>query len=1156
MAAGIASDRLPYFFFVRAQPTFDWMAVSEASLNAVGGIRWPLPWNLLRHRLATRLRTEGVDAEIIDSFLGHGEAGSESHSHISPRVWRDDRTSSALALARSFEALGFAAPADAGELAPISLDLARDYRVFAEDVRFGIDARRTRREEAHMRARRAADAEITDALAGRTFDALSTDELERLGWQMLLSSSGMPRTNASLRYEVLERRIEASWRETGRKPPRRRRMVPTGPPESIFTPQAVGAIRWLREARQLLPTDRAVDSDREGANRLALLAAVDICVRSRVSDERLLQDVAARRDVRLVICARRFWLEHCDGREEFPDQPRRRTPISPQAARWLGRALQARRGGTGITKLPQSLAALAARFGPADLMGEPLQLLTRMAPVVEQANALDLPGIVTGYLHGRTTSWGLPPLDWIRALTARAARAPVDTEAAGLTDESMADEAEGAPAAALQDVISVRPPRRQARPFDERLPLTRQFLADINTLLRDYGSLSAVTNTETKGRRETRAALRQLERDADPSVSRSVRYLALWTERLLVQRGKRFLAVSTVQRYLAALAGRFRDFAHDIDIAELDGDELTDLYASMLSETSVEADGQVDAIDARYILERLRDFQRFAESTLGLAAPDWSEIVADGPAAHGAPGLVLEAEYLHALRRLCPEVATATRRQLCDAMVLLLTFRFGLREKEAWGLQRADWADHFETLVVLVRVNRLRGLKWRPSSTRQVPLLCELSRHERSVVERVLASWDVLSGGDQRVPLFAEGKDGRMFSLRAMSTRLIDALRRATLNQDTVLHHARHSFACELFLALALDARSLNRLVSSPRWIDSKYARRLLLGGTESTRRALWALARALGHAHPRTSLKSYVHFVPEWVAAQLPELGRVSEARDVEGADDLDGWTDDPRYLLPVAVPPVTTLRRAQMRDLVTALQLLGRGLTSDAIGSALGIDHVQVERLEDVVEQITLRMTRKRRPPSTAKKSQLKRARTSMEAAHQKYGMRSDPNVLHHIEQHRWAALLTIASAKALEKREESWGAAIAVEMVGKTRQLLMWRESHFAMLKQFVDDLQLERHIRVFETEDLDPVVAQWAQSAGFGQRKSQRNAGGTKGFQIDGVREGHPARVVVHRCAVTRSSDSECLETAYELLTLWIAYAVLRSASPDAAAGAPG
>ena len=168
----------------------------------------------------------------------------------------------------------------------------------------------------------------------------------------------------------------------------------------------------------------------------------------------------------------------------------------------------------------------------------------------------------------------------------------------------------------------------------------------------------------------------------------------------------------------------------------------------------------------------------------------------------------------------------------------------------------------------------------------------------------------------------------------------------------------------------------------------------------------------------------------------------------------------------------------------------------------------------------------------------------------------MRSDPNVLHHIEQHRWAALLTVASAKPLEKREGSWGAAIAVEMVGKTRQLLMWRESHFAMLKQFVDDLQLEGDIRMFETDDLDPVAAHWAQSAGFGERKSQRNAGGTKGFQIDGVREGRPARAVVHRCAVTRSSDSEWLDTAYELLTLWIAYAGLRSASPDAASGAPG
>lgn len=91
-------------------------------------------------------------------------------------------------------------------------------------------------------------------------------------------------------------------------------------------------------------------------------------------------------------------------------------------------------------------------------------------------------------------------------------------------------------------------------------------------------------------------------------------------------------------------------------------------------------------------------------------------------------------------------------------------------------------------------------------------------------------------------------------------------IKQATLNSDLSLHHARHTFANRVGLILMQGTSSIwpNSVSAAVSQIHRAHVRQLLLCTEAVTRRSLWALARLLGHAHPQTTVRSYLHFLPE----------------------------------------------------------------------------------------------------------------------------------------------------------------------------------------------------------------------------------------------------------------------------------------------------
>jgi integrase len=292
--------------------------------------------------------------------------------------------------------------------------------------------------------------------------------------------------------------------------------------------------------------------------------------------------------------------------------------------------------------------------------------------------------------------------------------------------------------------------------------LAKKLIRNVRKQLNKYRARKRRSETSSDARRDLGRSLRKLARNAEPGTPAAIVMLVYWVVELLRRRAWKphYLKPASIRRYLNALAPRFIAFAHNVDLAECGDDDIGDLYASMLVPMK-----DRERFDPSFVADRLIGFHRFAERKWGLEAPDWSEIVAEGSPVGGAPGLILEPEYLRALAEIVPEPAHAGRRELCSGMLLLLAYRFGLRGGEAFELRRDDWQDSGATPVVVVR--RKRRLK-RPWSQRQVPLLTALTPHETELVSRWLATWDAIALGNGDVPLFAMDQGGRRDSRRVL----------------------------------------------------------------------------------------------------------------------------------------------------------------------------------------------------------------------------------------------------------------------------------------------------------------------------------------------------------------------------------------------------
>lgn len=1058
-AANGAAKSIPLFFGLRrVGDMLAWDEVAEAFVEQQDLFRWPLPLRHFRHRLATRLRRRGVDTEIIDGILGHAERGSASYSDRSVRVWQGDIEQAREHLESDFAALGFL---------PFRLTIASDVRplpaLTSSSPRlqgpesFGQSARALRRRE-QLRTAIASAAEIIDnTCAGRNLADLDADALTELGRRLMFNDNGLPHASGALRYGVMLRRLERAQQRHTHTIRLKRIYLTLENERSIFAPTACGASRFANLLREELAHIAIPRDAGRAVKRSLALGTIHLILESRLCNREALSDILRGRNFRIVGFRGRHYLEYGPAvREGGPGAICRRHAISHRAAQLLVAASRSEQLTNAADRplepaLEPMRAALRDHLPLADNIRTNGEFAAALATIVDQVNVTTMPGIAAGYLAGRVESCSVTWYDFTRLQD-------------GLPRD-FGDPAENLDLAdyLATDVHVTTTPDRTNSPALQAAG--RKLIARVRKLL-------DAERDDTRQGREKRANLsrRLIEhvKAAGNEVPQAPLALAAWTADLLTRhrRGGEFLAISTVLRYLDALARAFLETLPDTPLTELDDEEITDAYTAVIESVPMRS--------RHYSRNRLREFHQWLSLQTPVSEPEWSEIPGAEADPATNPALISELDYLLAHERLTAESDNAPAR-----LLLLLAYRFGLRGGEALGLLRSELDHQGEAIVVLVQNNRLRKLKTETTSRRLVPLNDPLTEGEQTLIDRTLAQLEGTHGSNLNVPIFGQLATDRSARAR-LRRRVITHLKGATGNPRVNLHHARHTAANRL------AARAFG--VSIPGVHANEFpdvgTRLLLLGAEGPTRRALPAVERWLGHGQFGTTACYYLHLLDFWCVQLTAREIPTSDAR-IEGVTylaDFPPRTADDRQTSPGT-------KDQGPAAFLMLLRLLTRGHDAVMAAERLGLD---IDFAESIVRAVD-RLASKFRYSRSAR-------------AHMSSSLEATPalaNLLTRIPDSRWSALITHAETRTTI--DPILPATDGIQgLIGPSRQILMWSPEHFRFMRDWLDWLGLsDAEITVVHTPRCSESLLAAARQSGFTSTLASKL---TPKIQIDSVRTG--------------------------------------------------
>lgn len=849
------------------------------------GLERPLPSNLMRHRLRIWLHRNGGDPEVIDSLLGHHDGATLTHGGYSMRVWLKDAQAIRPILAAALDALDIPSPPRRAVTAidspgPAAIESGQPSDALVADTSSARSAtqRRWRREgfalvKDHLRQQLAA-AFVPITGAHSLLDqlgSLNERQMDELAQKLSRTGKGLPATAGITRFEVLQRLAVCSWRYKRRPLNLSKRYFLEAQEPSPFNSlaPAAGSLR-LRLATVLDDAFRAEPHlSKISAKAASLLVVVDIAVTSGATHPKMLRAVLqSNEQLRLVTIADVPYLEWAPQTSlvERPEAAVQRFRISRRAAMLIGRLLQ-----SNTRAVQHDDPSLPLRQRICEVLG-----LAKTAPfnswldavctVVRQDNAIALPGTVAAFLDGRVMTASLDQSDWITLRTGNRRVAPWQ-ELAATNGSSL-----------YEGVLSSAPP------LDKTLsPLVikdfqRHAADDFVRLVRKY--MREIDGLGTRQRRaikvdELESAIDDFVQQSKGYLSGAVRMLGLWAVHLLrLKRANGYAQIlgDSARRYIDALAPQFRELAYNVELSQLGGDELGDLYRKIVQTSTVK--------DRRFLFERLRQFHHFVYSAFAVDDCDWSSVAPAESSLLGAPGLIDDPLYHETLllsASTTPPAGITTWQ--CSAF-LVLARRFGLRGGEVLGLNLDDLQGWPNAPAIAVR--RRVGTRIKsPAAKRLVPLLFALEDHERVALERLLAHHAGASVGIENPPLLGDPGDPRKrLDIAVVQPHLNRLLRAAAGRKGLTVHDLRHSFANAVWAAT-------EGFEYVPTWFAARLpmnieaVRNTLLGRKIETpsRRGMWAIERLLGHVHPSVGLRSYVHLVPE-IAEQLRYCAEAWEPR------------------------------------------------------------------------------------------------------------------------------------------------------------------------------------------------------------------------------------------------------------------------------------
>lgn len=1121
---------LPLLFFLRNAPDFGWIEVTETQLRAHCGSAWAMPWNFFRHLLATHLIRHAVQPEIVDALLAHGDRGAESHGDHSLRIPREDIEAARPAVEDLHRDLGFRNPKCRPSL-PAHLRGAYSDLKADEAPPYGRAARAAARDKMHAAARDRAIREIERLVGGRAPNELTAAEWQAIGHRMLFNGT-MPHPAASLRYAAFEEWLEATWHKKRALVAVQRRYSPVGATLPLFTADfifAEGAVnRALHSFRGVTSGADLQGNRAPGPMLAAVLGAVELVLTSRVAHVQTLLDlVHLRRNIRLVRFDGKFWLERANADLWEDGRPVMRIPLSARAARWIALALASTRRNVKDAPVPPLLQHwIDEHLRAAKSLGAAFR---RLCSLQQQVNAWNCTGVEAAHLSARRVVTALPHHDWYRLCRSAA---PLLSEPTPKADEY--DDEDGS----VEVPVGKPDPKTLAR----------------STALRCADLLDGITNAfgEKADAASILAEIRRLTAKSGFRKGDAPQVLAHFACVLLSRKrrtGKKVrLRLRTARRYWYSLVGPFVDLAHDRFLQDEDEESIREFYDDIVHwwEAHPEPEpaaadggvqGQPEAESAeereaaqhhdamRRTVAQLKDFHDFAVKAYGIEDVDWSGVELGSKLAVGRPALILLSEVEVALAALVGEqsLSELAEERLAAAFVLVACARFGLRVSEAVGMYRDDWLDWSGAVVVLVRANPVRSLKTH-HGRRQVPLVETLTEQERGVVDEVLRRWELTHRAGAPAPLLPGVDKESYWSVKAaVSEQLLEVLKAATRSSAARTHGLRHSFACRLLALLVGRAMGPGLPVDAE---ASRHVRRLLLERDELDRRAMWAIARALGHSNSSVSIACYIHGIELWAKPADPCAAWDGWGVTPSAFINLDALETDPGYRAPLeltSAPPLPAATLALRR--ISFLSLVQAGYKPDRARVTAGLD---ADELDELLSKLRLLPEE----PSAAA------------------GALPGASVLSSISFLRWQALSRLVGAAGTGVVKHLPGEPLGAP-IGPRRHLILHRQHHFQAAADFINALGLRtRDVRLVTSKGLHPLKRRWIEKAGLSEYVVTAPSLG-KDYRLDTTEWGDPPEPVTHRAVLVPSNaEDRKIASTQELLVLWVVTHSSLAATSDA------
>ncbi|MGA8148368.1 MAG: tyrosine-type recombinase/integrase [Gallionellaceae bacterium] len=1120
---GKQTGRIPFLFFVE-DGAYGWKTVSEKSIEDLGLFGWPIPLNLFRNRVSRKLRHMGGDPEVVDAIMGHAEGATPTHGDYSFRVWADDMQAIRPLMERLFNNLGFEMMPGWHGNSVCRVDPAnpeQSPRSKANSI-FGAAARKAERTRSKLLALLEAESQIKAYLEEHSLSELSEltkDGIDELSNVLLFKKSGLRHPRGHIKYQCLIKKLDKLWEEKGKKVRFKKRYIAMLEEASRFTEDAPGATDLFLELKAKL----AEITPRLRGARLSHMVTADaalvyLCIENRITSNQLVEDILGRKHFRLTTLNGKAYLEHSRYIvEKVEDGPVQRYRLSANSANLLDTLSGAKISHSfkdhPVPEEIQPLADILVRRKKLGANSQILEFFNVLCRLVDQVNSMSMPGIVAGYLAGRVESYSLMWSDFARLSQGYAIQVPTTT------DKEEANTADGSLPPAGTQPITFPPPGIDST----QLQLgAKSVLKEIDQLLAKYFAKRS-GKYAAKDRADLKREMTWIINAHRTRISSAILLLALWICDLLHRKtSSGFLTISAIMRYVDALKYPFEEIAFHIELVSMDGDDVTLFYSNLIESLGVK--------NTQYVLDRLTDFHRWAKRTYAIEDPDWMDLPATFSTACVSPGIITEEDYRLALEILLSKPATNLREQLAPAFVLLLCYRFGLRAAEALALARDDWQVYGEMIVVFARNNSLRTLK-RDTTRRQVPLLFALSKQERDIIGQWMLIADATSGNDMSEGLFF--KDKREFTPSAIyriTSRAIASLKATTRNPRITLHHARHAAANRVGLGICgFDVKEWDSLSGSGN-SDSRAMQTILLGSTGPTRRTIWALGGYLGHVRRGTTVRNYAHFISEIANSLIEPIGEEANASDLIHAISLDDFPRLPDMSPELLIPPAPFQPTPYL--MLQFLRLVSMGKLADEAGHALGLDAIFSKRCFDFLSDIDKKMKLSKTKYIKAKADQ------------------SQFEFLRRITRIGWSRLLAFTKEIGKNKQNDtiplpSLSLREISEMVGPTRQLLMWEPKHFQTVRYLLEKLKIDdSRYRVVYLENPASSIINMARSHGFNPISQSDASKERKGkFKIDSIMTGEYQYRVLKRCALTIvENDDFSIRNSIEFVAVISAFAV--------------